>query len=185
MKINKLYLIISIINCTFGFAQNSIGSKINTKINNDFISSIKSFVGKLNPEEYKETRKEILKELKVEIPEEKAILIHFYQYGVNCYEYGLKERNALGVIQNTIKISSKISKENNTIDFFIYTSNALHKERIQGKNIFILDSGFFEKNIFTLKENCRAFFILKTNGEFMKYYGSDYFTEVSNFLKKQ
>ena len=114
MNINILYFTVSTLLFTSCSAQNSRVSKINTKINKEFISSRKSFIGKLNSEEYKEIRKEILKVLKAEIPENNAILINYYQYGTNCYEYGLKEKDALSVIENSKSISSRISKENNT-----------------------------------------------------------------------
>lgn len=78
-----------------------------------------------------------------------------------------------------------MSKEHNASDFFVYSESVLNKERIENRKNFILDSGFFAKNIFTLQENCRAFFILKPNGEFMKYYGSDYYSEVEKFLKEK
>ncbi|BCY28597.1 hypothetical protein [Flavobacterium okayamense] len=185
LSYRRILLIIFTITFSSSFAQNKEKSKINTKINKDYNSSRKAFKGKLNSEEYKEIRNLILKELKVEIPEKNAILINYYQYGNNCYEYKLDEKDALTVIQNCFRISSRLSKENNTSDFFVYSSEALKKERIETFNNFILDSGFFDKNIFTLKENCRAFFILKSDGEFLKYYGSDYFSEVKNFLEKK
>lgn len=181
----RLILIIFTIAFTTSLAQKKEESKINTKINKDYNSSRKAFKGKLNSEEYIEIRNLILNELNIEIPKKNAILINYYQYGNNCYEYKLDEKDALIVIQNCFRISSKLSKENNTSDFFVYSSEALKKERIETFDNFILDSGFFDKNIFTLKENCRAFFILKPNGEFMKYYGSDYFSEVKSFLEKK
>ncbi len=49
---------------------------------------------------------------------------------------------------------------------------------------FILDSGFFYENVFTEHQNCEAFLIIKPNGDFHKFYGEDYYTEVENFLEK-
>ena len=185
MKINKYYpLIFSLISFSFSAQQKVIG-KVNTKINNEYNASRKSFVGKLNLDEYKKIRELITSELKTEIPSNHSILINFYQFGSNCFEYGFTKKDAIIVIDNSIRISSRMSKEHNASDFFVYSENVLNKERVENRKNFILDSGFFADNIFTLQENCSAFFILKPNGEFLKYYGSDYYSEVEKFLKKK
>ena len=185
MKINKFYLLIFfLIFYSCSTQKNELG-KINTKINKEYIASRKTFVGKLNLDEYKQIREMIINELKIEIPSNKSILINFYQFGSNCFEYGFSKKDAMTVIDNSIRISSRMSKEHNASDFFVYSENVLHKEIIENRKNFILDSGFFAKNVFTLQENCRAFFILKPNGEFMKYYGSDYYSEVEKFLKEK
>lgn len=182
----KIYKFINLILIFFFYScsvQNKAKEKINTKINKDYISSRKAFYGKLNEVEYKEIRETIINELNTEIPNKNAILINYYQKANNCYEYGLGEKSAESVIDNSINISARMSKNYDTTDFFMYSSDCLDKERVENRKNFILDSGFFYNNIFTLKENCRAFFILKPNGEFMKYYGSDYFSEVGKFLE--
>ncbi|ROI07054.1 hypothetical protein EGH90_07400 [Kaistella haifensis] len=182
MNFNKIYFLCFFLTLFSCSAQKNKTKKINTKVNKEYIASRKAFVGKLNPEEFKQIRDLINKELKTEVPNNKSILINYYQLGTNCLEYGFNVKDANTVIENCIRISSRISKEQNAIDFFVYSENALLKERIENRKNFILDSGFFAKNIFTLQENCRSFFILKPNGDFMKYYGSDYYSEVENFL---
>ena len=159
--------------------------EINTKINKEYIASRKTFVGKLNLDEYTKIREVLINELKTEIPINNSILINFYQFGSNCFEYGFTKKDAIIVIDNSIRISSRMSKDHNASDFFVYSENVLNKERVENRKNFILDSGFFADNIFTLQENCSAFFILKPNGEFLKYYGSDYYSEVEKFLKKK
>lgn len=187
MKILKYYPLIIIFflsSCsTQKKADDKINSKINTKINKDYIASRKTFYGKLNEVEYKEIRKTIIAELKTVIPDKNSILINYHQYGHNCYEYGLKENSAKTEIDNSISISARLSKNYNATDFFIYSTDYPNKKNVENSKIFILDSGFFNNYIFTLKDNCSAFFILKPNGEFMKYYGSDYYSEVSKFLE--
>ena len=121
--------------------------------------------------------------MKTEVPENKTILINYYQNGTNCHEYGLNKRDAKIVTENGIRISQTMSKENNAIDFFVFTADCLNKELYENRDNFILDSSVFSTNFFTLKENCCAFFILKLNGEFLKYYGTDYFSEVEYFLR--
>ncbi|WP_026899353.1 hypothetical protein [Daejeonella oryzae] len=185
MNINKFHLLIfSLLFFSCSAQKNKMG-KINTKINKEYIASRKKSVGKLNLDEYKKIRELIIDELKTEIPSNKSILVNFYQFGSNCFEYGITKKDAMTVIDNSIRISSRMSKENNAIDFFVYSENVLNKERVENRKNFILDSGFFAENIFTLQENCRAFFILKPNGEFLKYYGSDYYSEVEKFLKEK
>jgi hypothetical protein len=55
-------------------------------------------------------------------------------------------------------------------------------DRVAMKNNFIMDSGFFSNNIFTEREMCSAFIIIKPNGKFFKYYGEDYNTKIKDFL---
>lgn len=185
MKLYKFYLLIImpfLFSCS---VQNKTikNKNINTNINDQYRASVKAFHGKLNEIEYKEVRELILSELKTKVPENKAILINFYQNGNNCHEYGLSESDSKMVIKNSNRISNRVSNENNAKDFFVFTADCLHKDKIENVEGFILDSGFFTTNFFTLKENCRAFFILKPNGEFLKYYGSDYFSQVQYFLQ--
>lgn len=185
MKFNKFYLFVAYVIFFSCSAQTKTSSKINTKVNSEYMASRKTFVGKLSPDEYKDIRGMIEKELKIENADNKTILINYYQYGNHCSELGLSKKNAAGVIDNCIEISANMSKKYNMIDFFVYSENVSNKEIIENKKNFILDSGFLSNNIFTLQENCRAFFILKPNGDFMKYYGSDYYSEVEKFLKKK
>ncbi|KIA82573.1 hypothetical protein OA84_10455 [Kaistella solincola] len=166
-------------------AQQSNSVKINSEINKEYLASRKSFVGKLSPEEYKEIRKLITDELQTQVPAGKSILINFDQYGVNCFGSKHNEKTAMAVIDRRVSISARISKENNAQDFFVYTTNVLNKHRYENRKNFLLDSGFFAKYIFSLNENCNAFFILKPNGEFIKYYGTDYYSQVEKFLKKK
>ncbi|HET8839645.1 MAG TPA: hypothetical protein VFM82_11695 [Flavobacteriaceae bacterium] len=157
-------------------------SLINTELNEESRASRKTFYGKLEEEEYSQIREMIETELGTSIPEDKAILINFEQYGRNCRKLILPEENLRSLIHNIVEISNRISAEKNTADFFIYTKNVPFKKLYEENESFQLDPGFFSKNIFTLHENCSGFFILKTNGEFMKRYGGDYFTHVQNFL---
>ena len=166
-------------------AQTNSAEKINTEINKEFYASHKSFSGKLNADELKNIKLLIGQELNLEIPDNKSIIINYYQYGKNCFEYSNNNKDDEIMIEKSVKISSRIAKDLNAIDFFIYSENALHKEIIEKRNDFIKDSGFFSDIIFTLHENCQAFFILKPNGEFLKHYGTDYFSIINAFLKKK
>jgi|SRR5699024_2781088 len=165
-------------------AQNLKEEKINTKANKAYSASVKSFTGKLNQTEYQEIRKRIETELNTEIPEGKSILINYFQNGKNCIGYGFSEESFKNTINNSQKISDRISKKYHTKDYFVYSSTAINKEKIENQQDFILDTGFFQQEIFTLQENCKAFYILKSNGEFMTFYGEDYYSEVEAFLEK-
>lgn len=182
IKLLLLSLLFIFSNCS---AQSKKDGKINTKINGEYAKSRKDFYGKLNSNEYTEIRKLIETELKVEIPENKTILINYFQNGANCSEYKLNSKSGNGVIDNYVQLSSEISSRNNAFDFFVYSDNALNKDRFENREIFILDKGFFSQSFFTLKENCRAFFVLKPNGDFMKHYGGDYYSIIEKFLQKE
>ena len=166
-------------------AQKRKVGKINTKINEEYAKSSKEFYGKLDSVQNKEIRGIMAIELNTDITENKAILINYYQYGNNCFEYGFNKKEANNVLENGLKISARMSKENNTVDFFVYSEDALNKKSFINNKLFKLDNGFFSQNIFTLKENCSAFFILKPDGNFMKYYGFDYYSIVEEFLKRK
>lgn len=177
-----MFIFFVLVNISYN-AQNKV--KVNTKYNKQYTASRKKFVGTLNNEDYQEIRNIILKELRVDVPENKSILINYYQFGTNCAQSGLRKKYGSEVIDNEVRISARLSSKFNTMDFFLYSSDALNKERYENRSKFIMDSGFFSESIFSLKENCSAFFILKPNGQFMKYYGSDYFSEVQDFLSQK
>lgn len=181
----KFFILLFVCNFSFSaFAQQDSETKVNTKLNRQQLKSRKSFVGKLNAKEYRELRGHILNTLQIDAPKETTLIIHFFQNGINCFDYGLNEETGIHVRNNIIAISDRMSKQYQAKDFFVYTSDVLNKNRLEDHEKFMLDPGFFDEEIFTLKENCRAFFILKPDGSYMKYYGSDYFTEVETFLKK-
>jgi len=175
VKITILILFITLYSCD--------STRINTDASkNAYSKSVKSFSGKLNTEDFKQIRESIVKELNIQIPEDKSILINYFQNGEYCILYGINDKKV--VVDNKVRISSDVSKKNKTIDFFIYSEDALNKEVLENREQFILDSGFFSENIFKLKENCEGFYILKPNGEYFIYYGSDYYSEVQKILKK-
>ncbi|MFK5981515.1 MAG: hypothetical protein QM499_01275 [Flavobacteriaceae bacterium] len=130
-------------------------------------------------------KRHLEKELNTKIQEGKSILINYRQKARNCISLSLSNSNFSKFTNRGIKISSRISAENNTSDYFVYEKNAFYKNLYKEKQNFKLDSGFFYNNIFTLHETCDAFFIIKPNGNFLKYYGGDYFSIVKTFLEKK
>jgi len=157
---------------------------VNTQPNSKYKKSRKASSGSLNKSEYNELIKNLEAEFKTTIAKNKSILINFNQKAQNCISFRFSERDNIQVAKNRIRISSQISSNNNAIDFFVYTKNSYNKEVYEKMTEFILDSGFFYENVFTEHQNCEAFLIIKPNGDFYKYYGEDYYTEVENFLEK-
>ena len=157
---------------------------VNTQPNSKYKKSRKAYSGTLNSSEYKELIKNLEVELKAAIPKDKTILINFSQKAPNCISVRFSEEDNKQVTNNRIRNSSIISSNNNTIDFFVYTKDSFKKEIYKKRTEFILDSGFFYENVFTKHQNCEAFFIVKPNGDFYKYYGEDYYTEVKKILEK-
>ncbi|NGY35915.1 hypothetical protein FQU23_000115 [Flavobacterium sp. XN-5] len=156
---------------------------LNSVLNKQYIESRKSFKGKLNPQQFQEIRSLIIKELNAEIPADKSILINYSQRAPNCLSLNINNISFSG-FDRSIEISKRISKKYNTIDFFVFSEDVVNKEIYEEQKDFIKDSGFFYDNVFTLHENCEAFFILKSNGDFMKYYGEDYYSKVEYFLRR-
>ena len=158
---------------------------VNSVLNKQYLESRQSFLGKLDSAQLQEIRSLISKELNTEIAAGKSILINYSQKATNCLTYNKNVKISLKSFDHSIEISNRISKKYNAIDFFVFSENVFYKEQFEKQKKFIKDSSFFYDNVFTLHENCEAFFILKPNGEFMKYYGEDYFTVVENFLKSK
>lgn len=155
---------------------------VNIQLNKQYLNSTKLFRGKLGKEKYKEIKTLIENELNTKIPDGKDILINYYQKEPNCISKRFNVEYNLTYIDNCITISSRICKENNAVDFFVFSEDSFFKDLCKTKKQFKLDSGIFYDTIFTLHENCQAFFILKANGKFYKYYGEDYFDEVKKYL---
>lgn len=181
-KIFYLISLITLISCGIN-KKVVVKSDVNTKPDTEYKKSRKAFSGKLNDSEYKELISLIESELKTTIPEGKSVLINYNQKAQNCISLSLNDKDISTVIKNRVLISSRISSNNNTINFFVYANDSYHKDIYQERDNFILDSGFFYDNVFTEHENCEAFLIIKPNGNFLKYYGEDYYSEVSEFLE--
>ncbi|RNL54211.1 hypothetical protein [Pedobacter jejuensis] len=185
----KYLLILSIISLKIlpSYGQDAKPSKFETniKLNARYLASVRVFSGKLDSTTYKTIKKDIENELNVEIQANTAILINYVQGASNCLLAGLNDTDVSRVIDNKKRISSQLCMANNAIDFFVFYPNADPKELFQKRDYFKKDSGFFYENIFTLHDNCDAFLILKPNGDFLKYYGEDYFSQVEKFFKRK
>jgi hypothetical protein len=188
----KIYSFILLVNTLFSCATNKITDikpnidiEVKTKLNPELIKSRKAFSGKLNNSQYILLKINLEKELNTKIPEGKSILINYRQKARNCISLGLNYNDFSKYTNRGIQISSKINSDNNTVDYFVYEKNAFYKNLYKENKNFKLDSGFFYNKIFTLHETCDAFFIIKPNGDFLKYYGGDYFSIVKTFLEKE
>jgi len=157
---------------------------VNTQPNSKYKNSEKAYSGTLNNTDYNELIKKLETELTTTIPDDKSILVNFSQKAPNCISVRFSEKDNKQMVNKGIRISSRISSNNNAIDFFVYTQDSYNKETYKKMTEYILDSGFFYKNVFTEHQNCKAFIVIKPNGDFYKYYGEDYYTKVESFLKK-
>jgi hypothetical protein len=183
MKQTLNYLIFIIIILTSCKSQKEV--KVNTKGNNKYRKSIKSFRGTLTRDEYANFIFNLELELKTKLPEDKSVLINYSQRGDNCILLSVDKESFITINQNVIRISNRISDEYHAVDFFVYSENSFFKDFYSRDKKYQLDSGFFYNVVFTLHENCQGFFILKPNGDFLKHYGRDYFTIVKNFLSEK
>lgn len=182
-----IYTALLILCFNLAIAQNLFnGKKINTNpLNNEYKNSQKFFYGELNPKDYADFKLLLEKELETEIVQEKSIFINFEQAASNC-SLLMGSKSYLRQYHNSvIRISNRISKENNAVDFFIYDSNSFLKIYTEENTNYKVDKGYFANEIFTLKENCEAFFILKPNGKYMICYGTDSFSYALNFLEQK
>tara|TARA_R110000850_G_scaffold168825_3_gene293937 strand:- start:718 stop:1287 length:570 start_codon:yes stop_codon:yes gene_type:complete len=169
----------------YSISQEPTNSKLelNTVYNEEYENSTENYTGELKENAYSIIRKKIESALSTKIPEENSILIHFTQNGRNCVEMNNNGKKYLKFLKNRTKNSSKISSEYQVSDFFVFAKDAFFLEQVEMKHNYVIDTGFFYENVFDIHENCSAFFLLKPNGKFMKYYGSDYFSWIWNFLE--
>lgn len=179
-----LFLMIFFINsCNSNKIPQVSKKNINTKPNEEYFKNTITYYGELSQEEYKIIREQIEKELPYAIPHENAILINFSQKAPNCISLNNNQKSFFKSLQEGVEISSRLSSLNSTSDFFVFSEDAFYKDQVDMKSNFFNDSGYFYNNVFTDHDICEAFFILKTNGKFMKYYGEDYFSKVRVFLE--
>ncbi|CCG53172.1 Hypothetical lipoprotein precursor [Flavobacterium indicum GPTSA100-9 = DSM 17447] len=169
--------------CGFSNTTNNT-TVINKEFNSRYKESRKKITGKLSASEYTEMKTLLENELGKVISDKQNILINYDQKAPNCILLASSENNVVHVLRNRVRISDEISRKYNTIDFFVYNPNSYFADLYASDSFFKKDSGFFFTNIFTFHENCQAFYILKSNGEFLKFYGEDYFSEVKAFLEK-
>ncbi|TRO65505.1 hypothetical protein [Christiangramia sabulilitoris] len=144
----------------------------------------KAVTGELSDEEYKTLRNSIEKNLKTRIPEKMSILINYENSSPECYFYK-GDAFVSKIIDNKIRISKRVSEKYKAIDFFLYPENTNYDRLFQNKEKYIQENGYFKDSIFKDNFKCSAFLILKPNGKFMRYYGSDYYTEVGKFLAEK
>jgi hypothetical protein len=159
--------------------------KVNTKVNSEYKRSITSHSGTLTKTEYDELIRYLEVELKTTIPKDSSIFINYNQNAPNCMSARLSKEYNLIRAKNTVSISLKMSSDYNAISFFVYTDEAYFKEVYEQIPEFVLDSGFFYKNIFTEHQNCSGYIIIKPSGEFYKQYGEDHYSIAKAFFEKQ
>lgn len=178
--------ILALILCVYILSSCSTGGKhINSKLNKEYLDTVKTFKGNLNPTDLKQVREQLEKELNTRLYPKKAIVINYYQYAQNCFEMRYPKDTRKNIVNNSVNLSASISLQENAQDFFVYTKDAIDYHELSKRENFIIDSNFFHDEIFTLHENCRAFFIIKPNGDFTKHYGSDYYTHVQHSLQSK
>lgn len=189
LNMNKLILYTSLIflTCSCGSSKSLIvdEEKVNTNLNNKYIESRESLYGILDNEQYQETKNLIEEALGTKIPEGKSILINYEQAGKNCLTAKWEPIKISGISDRGRQISNNMCKQHNAVDFFIYNDNSFFKNVYESLSYYQIDHGFFQNTIFTKNDNCSAFFILKPNGEFMKYYGEDYYSEADKFFNQE
>ncbi|BAO54399.1 hypothetical protein NMS_0390 [Nonlabens marinus S1-08] len=157
--------------------------RVNSKLNREYKKSRQSFFGQLSKADADQLRDSLQSQLQTKIDPEKAILINYEQFGTNCLIANASLKTKDVVAHNGIRISARMSKKYNAVDFFVYEDIAEFQNIYEAIEKYQSDPGFFKSNLFTSDQNCGAFFLLKPDGSFLKHYGEDYFTEVDNFFK--
>lgn len=159
------------------------GKKVNTNPRNkEYWESRKRIYGELNLVEYSQLKSELERELNIKIQEGKSIFISYEQAASNCSLIKVRKVYLQGFHQLYTSYVGKMSRENNAVDFYMYDANSFLKSYAEKNIKYHLDSGYFATKIFTLKESCEAFFILKPSGKFIISYGTDNLGTAQEFL---
>lgn len=162
----------------------SNGSKVNFRPNQVYKQTEIGYNGNLNQTMYFEVKDRMSSALQEEIPSEKTIIVHFNQNAPNCLGVNESPESFQKITENKMNWSSELCTRYNAVDYFVYTSNAFHNDYFKKNSVFKIDTGFFSEEVFTEHQNCAAVIIIKPNGSFHKYYGEDYFEDVSGFLNQ-
>lgn len=157
---------------------------VNTEYNKKYKKSISSKTGSLSTADFVKMKSSLSNELQINFEENKAIVIHYFQYGSNCILAGYNDEDVLGILNNIYGIANSKEKRFKVKNYFVYNSDSLFEPLLKNEESLILDSGFFKETIFTENKNCQGFYLLKYNGEYLIFYGSDYFDEIEAFLTK-
>ena len=157
-KVTYLIFLIVLISC--GTNKDINDTKVNTYPNSKYKKSRTAYSGTFNKTEYDELIKKLETELKTTFSADKSILINYNQKAPTCISVRFSIKENKQVIDNRIRISSRISSNHNAIDFFVYTKDSYNKEIYEQMAEFIIDSGFFYENVFTENQNCAGFLII-------------------------
>ncbi|WP_339757220.1 hypothetical protein [uncultured Winogradskyella sp.] len=154
------------------------------KYGRSYAKKATGFVGKLNNTQLDSVRISLSQNLNVNIEKKQIILLHYRQAANFCISYGMTEKFIQNFINNTQNISERFTKNHNTKTLFVYTKDYYFEKYLSNTN-WILDNGFVQNSIFPDNEICSGFILIKTNGEFYKYYGEDYFSIIKRLLNTE
>lgn len=152
-----------------------------SKVDKKYHARQKGFYGKLSSSEYRQLLQQFEKELDVKLTPGKGVLINFYDNGANCVLS--KIDYMYGTINRGIQISGDLGEMYNYEDYFVYGQDAIHKYWVQEHKKFIPDTGLFKDIVFSDNDSCEGFMAIKPNGEYLKYYGVDYYSLVRDFFE--
>lgn len=154
----------------------------NSEYNKKYKKSITSKHGRLSTDELSEMKSSLAKELQISLENNKALVIYYFQHGKNCLLASYNYEGVLNILNNKYRIANSAEKRFNIKSYYVYNSNSFFNTLLAKQEAFILDSGFFKNVLFKEDRNCEGFYILKENGDYMRYYGSDYSDEIENFI---
>lgn len=166
-----------------GFSLNAQNRKgVTTEFNGKYKKSISSKKGILSGEAFTKMKSSLSKELQINLENNKAVVIHYFQYGKNCLLAGYNDEDVLNILNNMYRIANSAENRLNIKNYYVYNSNSFFESILVNQESFVLDSGFFKETLFTEDKNCEAFYVLKDNGEFLICYGEDNYDDINSFL---
>lgn len=179
----KLYLLL--LSMLVGISLNAQNRKdVNSEFNKQYKKSLSSKTGTLSTDEFFQMKSSLSKELQINLNENKAVVIQYFQYGKNCLLAGYNHEDVLNILNNMYRIASSAEKRFNIKNYYVYNSNSFFESILVNQESFVLDSDFLKEVIFTEDKNCKSFYLLKDNGEFLICYGEDNYDDIEAFLSK-
>ena len=177
------FLVATFISCGSNVNTSNV-SKVNTKSNKVYKQSEIGYNGNLTETMYNKIKERMSDALMEEIPSDKTIIVHFNQNAPNCLAGNESSKSFLKRTEHKMNWSAELCKLHNAVDFFVYTSDAFHKDYFKTNSAFKVDPGFFYNQVFTEHKNCAGVLIIKPNGSFHKYYGENYSEDVIGYFNQ-
>ncbi|MCB0398456.1 MAG: hypothetical protein KDD26_02325 [Winogradskyella sp.] len=157
----------------------------NYKYGHKYAKNRLSYSGKINSERLKELRSFIFS-ISSDFDINQTLLINFKNDGSYCISANPKYiSNIPKSLQNIYNMSNKFAVKYNIQHLCSFSKSSPFFEYLSENSNWVIDNGTIENIFFRSNQICSGFVIIEPDGSFLCHFGEDYFSEISNYLKKR